>query len=65
MTDHEISILFLGINLGVMLMVLAKLVFDQTDDRREARADRAVLGKARKDLAAADWRDALTAREPA
>jgi hypothetical protein len=65
MTDHEISILFLGINLGVMLMVLAKLVFDQTDDRREARADRAVLDKARKDLAAADWRDALTVREPA
>jgi hypothetical protein len=65
MTDHQISILFLGINLGVMLMILLNIVFDQFDNRRDRRAAAAALAQRQKRDATSDWRDALTAREPA
>lgn len=65
MTDHEISILLLGINAGVMLMILLNIAFDEIDGRCARRANQAALNEARKISATVDWRDALTVREPA
>lgn len=65
MTDTEIQMLAIGFNLGVLLMLAVHLIGRAFDDRREARADQAALNQARKSLATIDWRDALTAREPA
>lgn len=63
MTDHEISFLLLGINLGVLLMVLLNIVFDRIEARRDKRAVKGPLTQQAKRDATRNWRDALTVRE--
>lgn len=38
MTDHDVFLLTLGINLGTVLMLLVQLIGDAVDDRRWRRA---------------------------
>lgn len=50
MTDHEIQLLFIGVALGMDLMLLVQIGFGLLDDRRDrkvARAARARLNAAR------------------
>lgn len=63
MTDHEIQLLVLGIQAGMLLMLLMQILFSLIDDRRDRGAVRGVRDLAAKYRATDGWRDALTAPE--
>ncbi|CBG71899.1 hypothetical protein SCAB_48481 [Streptomyces scabiei 87.22] len=41
MTDHELQLLFIGIAVGMDLMLLVQVAFGFRDDRRDRKAARA------------------------
>jgi hypothetical protein len=45
MTDHELQLLFIGIAVGMDLMLLVQIAFGIRDDRRDRKADRAAMAR--------------------
>ncbi|HZX38103.1 MAG TPA: hypothetical protein VFF37_07195 [Streptomyces sp.] len=65
MTDHEIQILAIGFNLGVLFMLAVHFVGQARDDRRDRRAVEGARAQLAKREATDGWRATLHQREPA
>lgn len=45
MTDHELQLLFIGVAVGMDLMILVQVAFGICDDRRDRKAARAAQAR--------------------
>jgi hypothetical protein len=45
MTDHELQLLFIGVAVGMDLMILVQVAFGIRDDRRDRKAARAAWAR--------------------
>lgn len=59
MTDNELLMLALGVNIGIFFMALMHTYGQLVDVRREQRAAEASLRQARKYVATDGWRQAV------